>query len=143
MMSAPIRTCVVIDIMCVRLSLVVIVLQLLLLPCTIEEHTRERSHHFLHAPHRTRPHLTLYHTTHTLGANGALKDLNSLFGYLDAMGSLPHVSFDLSLARGLDYYTGVIYEVVLVDGTSQVGSIAAGESQSQSHLQCIPVNRYF
>ena len=56
-----------------------------------------------------------------------MKDLYSLFGYLEAMGSLPHVSFDLSLARGLDYYTGVIYEIVLVDGTSQVGSIAAGE----------------
>lgn len=42
------------------------------------------------------------------------------------MGSLSFVSFDLSLARGLDYYTGVIYEVVLIDGTSQVGSIAAG-----------------
>ena len=64
-----------------------------------------------------------------LGANNAMKDLHSLFGYLDAMGSLPHVSFDLSLARGLDYYTGVIYEVVLVDGTSQVGSIAAGKCQ--------------
>lgn len=25
------------------------------------------------------------------------------------------VSFDLSLARGLDYYTGVIYEAVLTD----------------------------
>ena len=26
---------------------------------------------------------------------------------------IPKVSFDLSLARGLDYYTGVIYEAVL------------------------------
>ncbi|MFN3504322.1 MAG: ATP phosphoribosyltransferase regulatory subunit, partial [Allorhizobium sp.] len=42
------------------------------------------------------------------------------------MGWLERVSFDLSLARGLDYYTGVIYEAVLTDGTSQVGSIAAG-----------------
>jgi histidyl-tRNA synthetase len=59
-------------------------------------------------------------------ANNAMNELKILFGYLEAMGSLPHVSFDLSLARGLDYYTGVIYEVVLTDGTSQVGSIAAG-----------------
>ena len=66
-----------------------------------------------------------------IGANNAMKDLHSLFGYLEAMGSLPHVSFDLSLARGLDYYTGVIYEVVLVDGISQVGSIAAGEFSFQ------------
>ncbi len=32
---------------------------------------------------------------------------------------------DLSLARGLDYYTGVIYEAVLTSD-SQVGSIASG-----------------
>lgn len=35
------------------------------------------------------------------------------------------MEFDLSLARGLDYYTGVIYEAVLVDG-QEVGSISAG-----------------
>jgi len=34
------------------------------------------------------------------------------------------VTFDLSLARGLDYYTGVIYEAVL-EG-AHVGSVAAG-----------------
>jgi histidyl-tRNA synthetase len=60
------------------------------------------------------------------GANAAMADLKLLFDYLDAMSSLPYISFDLSLARGLDYYTGVIYEAVLTDGTSQVGSIAAG-----------------
>lgn len=59
-------------------------------------------------------------------ANSALAELGLLFGYLEAMGSLQYVSFDMSLARGLDYYTGVIYEAVLTDGTSQVGSIAAG-----------------
>ncbi len=59
-------------------------------------------------------------------ANDAMNELKVLFGYLEAMGSLQYISFDLSLARGLDYYTGVIYEVVLTDGTSQVGSIAAG-----------------
>ena len=37
---------------------------------------------------------------------------------------LGNISFDLSLARGLDYYTGLIYEVVLKEST--VGSIAAG-----------------
>ena len=40
------------------------------------------------------------------------------------MGALSHFSFDLSLARGLDYYTGVIYEAVM-EGAN-VGSIAAG-----------------
>lgn len=56
---------------------------------------------------------------HALAA-AAMSDLNTLFKYLDAMGTLQHVSFDLSLARGLDYYTGVIYEAVLTEGTSQV-----------------------
>ncbi|MEC7227513.1 MAG: histidine--tRNA ligase, partial [Candidatus Latescibacterota bacterium] len=33
---------------------------------------------------------------------------------------------DVSVARGLDYYTGVIYEMVIMEGTTRVGSIAAG-----------------
>eukprot|EP00897_Mesotaenium_endlicherianum_P002848 jgi/Mesen1/2591/ME000164S01714 len=55
----------------------------------------------------------------------ALEELGVLFGYLQAMKCLPRFTFDLSLARGLDYYTGLIFEAVL-QGTSQVGSIAAG-----------------
>lgn len=43
------------------------------------------------------------------GALKALEEMNLLFDYLDAMGSLHRISFDMSLARGLDYYTGVIY----------------------------------
>ncbi|KIH90600.1 histidyl-tRNA synthetase [Sporothrix brasiliensis 5110] len=53
-----------------------------------------------------------------------MADLTRLASYLDAMNVLDTVSFDLSLARGLDYYTGVIYEVVLPG--AQLGSIAAG-----------------
>ena len=34
------------------------------------------------------------------------------------------MNIDLSLARGLDYYTGVIYEAVLVDGETKVGAHA-------------------
>lgn len=34
--------------------------------------------------------------------------------------------FDLSLARGLDYYTGIIYEAVL----TQVGVLAAGDASN-------------
>ena len=41
-----------------------------------------------------------------------LEDMGLLFGYLEAFGVLDRVEFNLSLARGLDYYTGVIYEVV-------------------------------
>ena len=59
-------------------------------------------------------------------SKAALESCAKLFDYLDAMGALQYISFDLSLARGLDYYTGVIYEAVLTDPTVAVGSIAAG-----------------
>lgn len=58
-------------------------------------------------------------------AKQALDDLELLFRYLECFNCLHRISFDLSLARGLDYYTGVIYEAVLTD-TGRVGSIAAG-----------------
>lgn len=45
-------------------------------------------------------------------AKAGLEDMGLLMDYLDAFGVLDRISFDLSLARGLDYYTGVIYEVV-------------------------------
>ncbi|KAH7618937.1 putative Histidine--tRNA ligase, cytoplasmic [Nannochloris sp. 'desiccata'] len=54
----------------------------------------------------------------------ALAELKILFEFLEGMDALGPIVFDLSLARGLDYYTGVIYEAVLLGGN--VGSIAAG-----------------
>ncbi|KGQ12318.1 Histidine--tRNA ligase [Beauveria bassiana D1-5] len=51
-----------------------------------------------------------------LSANASMQagiaDLSLLFQYLEAFDVLDRVSFDLGLARGLDYYTGLIYEVV-------------------------------
>lgn len=52
--------------------------------------------------------------------------MQKLFTYLAAMKRIDKVSFDLSLARGLDYYTGVIYEIVLTDKTTELGSISGG-----------------
>ena len=48
-----------------------------------------------------------------------------LFTYCEALGCLGDIIFDFSLARGLDYYTGLIYEAVLTD-ENRVGSIAGG-----------------
>ena len=45
-------------------------------------------------------------------AKTGVDEMEMLMDYLDAWGALSNISFDLSLARGLDYYTGVIYEVV-------------------------------
>ncbi|CCA73671.1 probable HTS1-histidine--tRNA ligase, mitochondrial [Serendipita indica DSM 11827] len=42
-----------------------------------------------------------------------VKEMETLFQYLAAYNVLQHISFDLSLARGLDYYTGIIYEAIV------------------------------
>lgn len=57
-------------------------------------------------------------------AKDTLNEMEILFKYLEAIGCLSHINFDLSLARGLDYYTGVIYEAGEESGL--VGSIAGG-----------------
>jgi histidyl-tRNA synthetase len=55
-----------------------------------------------------------------------VKEMDLLLRYLTASDIAQYVKFDLSLARGLDYYTGLIYEVVPNDTSRKVGSIAAG-----------------
>ena len=45
-------------------------------------------------------------------AKAGLEDMALLCDYLSIFDVLPSLSIDMSLARGLDYYTGVIYEVV-------------------------------
>jgi histidyl-tRNA synthetase len=68
----------------------------------------------------------------TLNANATakagLEDMALMMDYLEAFGVLDKVSFDMSLARGLDYYTGVIYEVV-TEGSAGVQADAP-EAQS-------------
>lgn len=54
-----------------------------------------------------------------------LEEMSLLFSYLESFKCLSNVSFDLSLARGLDYYTGMILEAVLEEG-GELGSIAGG-----------------
>ena len=43
----------------------------------------------------------------------ALEQMSLLMSYCSLLNISDFVSFDLSLARGLDYYTGVIYEATL------------------------------
>lgn len=45
-------------------------------------------------------------------AAAGIKDMETIYGYLTAYNIADYLSFDLSLARGLDYYTGLIYEAV-------------------------------
>ena len=52
-----------------------------------------------------------------------------LRGYLEALGISERLKLDTSLARGLDYYTGMIFEAVIAGGEEAnlgLGSIAAG-----------------
>ncbi|GMN56453.1 hypothetical protein TIFTF001_025556 [Ficus carica] len=49
----------------------------------------------------------------------ALNDLEILFKALEESKCINRVTFDLSLARGLDYYTGVIFEAVFKGGAQQ------------------------
>ncbi|KAJ8337530.1 hypothetical protein SKAU_G00364960 [Synaphobranchus kaupii] len=65
-------------------------------------------------------------------ACAGLTDMKQLFIYLQLFRVTDKVVFDLSLARGLDYYTGVIYEAVLtqsgpVPAPPQEQNGAAGE----------------
>jgi len=66
-------------------------------------------------------------------AKAGLEDMKLFLNYSDIFGCADVVSFDLSLARGLDYYTGIIYEAVLTDDNKddkgeeiRVGSVAGG-----------------
>ena len=53
-----------------------------------------------------------------------LDELEELFGLIDAAGVGQPVEIDLSLARGLNYYTGAIFEVKALD--FPIGSICGG-----------------
>lgn len=63
-------------------------------------------------------------TQNTAFAQG-LADMALLIDYLEIFNVMPRLSFDLSLARGLDYYTGVIYEVVTEASAPPAGKSAA------------------
>ena len=62
---------------------------------------------------------------HPRAAEG-IANLRTIFDLLDAAGVPPNrLKIDLGLARGLDYYTGVVFETT-VNGWEQFGSIASG-----------------
>jgi histidyl-tRNA synthetase len=58
-----------------------------------------------------------------LGTEG-LQEVRQLFAYLDNKAVDAEVEFDLTLARGLNYYTGSIFEVKSAE--VQIGSICGG-----------------
>lgn len=69
-------------------------------------------------------------------ASQGVKDIELLFDYLDVYGISDRMSFDLSLARGLDYYTGLIYEAVTAasapPGFNAAEAASAGGADNKS-----------
>lgn len=61
--------------------------------------------------------------TSEVGMKG-IDELATIFGYLATLDIKQEVELDLSLARGLNYYTGAIFEVKSKD--TQIGSICGG-----------------
>merc|ERR1712131_275429 len=67
-------------------------------------------------------------------AKAGLEDMKVLLNYLNMWECTDKCRFDLSLARGLDYYTGPIYEAIILSNeqrseagtTVGVGSVAGG-----------------
>ena len=59
-------------------------------------------------------------------AAGALADMRKFADMVCGMGIDTRISFCTSLARGLDYYTGIIVEAILIDSETSLGSIAGG-----------------
>ncbi len=66
-----------------------------------------------------------YRSRHELFDQG-LDELSTVTRYLAAFG-VPEVNFavDLTIARGLDYYTGTVYETTLLD-YPEIGSVCSG-----------------
>ncbi|XP_040172540.1 histidine--tRNA ligase, cytoplasmic isoform X1 [Anopheles arabiensis] len=58
-----------------------------------------------------------------------LEDMRLLLQYCEIFQVADRVSFDLSLARGLDYYTGVIYEAVLLVGGGGAGGGGSADEE--------------
>ncbi len=71
-------------------------------------------------------------------AKTGIEEMGLLLDYLEAWGALDRISFDLSLARGLDYYTGVIYEVVTEGSAPSKPSTSPAQPQPNGTSSGIP-----
>ncbi|ODH22294.1 hypothetical protein ACO22_05535 [Paracoccidioides brasiliensis] len=67
-------------------------------------------------------------------AKAGLEEMRLLMDYLEAFDILDKISFDMSLARGLDYYTGVIYEVI-TEGSAPAEDPSTGEEAQKSQRE--------
>ena len=59
-------------------------------------------------------------------AKAEISRLRELLSIIEAYGIKGSVNLDLSLARGLDYYTGVVWELVVFDNEKRLPTIGSG-----------------
>lgn len=59
-----------------------------------------------------------------IGSNAGVDEIRQIFGYLSHLNVRSTIELDLSLARGLNYYTGAIFEIKATDAA--IGSISGG-----------------
>ncbi len=63
--------------------------------------------------------------THSATGTAGLEEISRIYQLAEALQArLEHIDFDITLARGLSYYTGTIFEVKVND--VQMGSVAGG-----------------
>ena len=72
-------------------------------------------------------------SAHKVASEG-IRDMETLYDYLDVYGIADRMSFDLSLARGLDYYTGIIYEAVTA-ASAPPGFVEGGEKKASKKVK--------
>ena len=58
--------------------------------------------------------------------NQGLAELKTVIQLLEQMGASSHAQVDLMIVRGLDYYTGTVYETTINGREREVGSVASG-----------------
>ncbi|KAF2120431.1 histidyl-tRNA synthetase [Lophiotrema nucula] len=71
-------------------------------------------------------------------AKQGLEDMAKLCRYLEIFDVLPALSIDMSLARGLDYYTGVIYEVVTEGSAPPASKAEVGKKEKKQKKSADP-----
>ena len=75
-------------------------------------------------------------------ASEGIKEMIILWGYFDVFNVTDKISFDLSLARGLDYYTGIIYEAVVAasapPGFSTLPAVPPTEPTTSATAAALP-----
>lgn len=65
-------------------------------------------------------------------ASEGLLEVQTMVEYLEAFGVDKFISFDMSLARGLDYYTGLIYEAVTAQSAPPADAAEKKKKKSKS-----------